>query len=402
MPIFFTQRYILLFIIACLLLFNAGCFKKPTPVDMTPVLYPLSSQQLPSFKDDLNYRQLMDSIQQSLAYLKRIPRHRLFAFGNDTYHTPHMIRSLEFFLDYIQTHPTSQQLKDFVQKNYRVYRSTGRKQSRIVMFTGYYEPLLQGSLIPSGDYRYPVFALPDDLLKIDLALFSEKWKGQKIIGRLSNQTVVPYYTRKQIAALNVLEQKERPLLWVNNQIDLFFLQIQGSGKVKLESGESLNLHYAGTNGHPYRSIGKLLINKGKIAQEEMSMQKIKSYLTQHPDEIQDIFNFNPSYVFFQTETEGPLGCLNVPLTPSRSIATDQQIFPPAALCYIQTQKPIVDSSGEIRNWIDFGRFVLNQDTGGAIRGAGRADLFCGHGAYAETTAGHLKHDGALYTLILKP
>jgi membrane-bound lytic murein transglycosylase A len=402
MYFFLIKRYIIFFFIIPCLLLIAGCFKKPEPVVISPGLYRLSNQQLPLFEDDLDYRQLISGIQQSLIYLKRIPSHRVFAFGNDTYDTSHMIRSLEYFLDYIQTRPVSQQLNDFIQKNYRVYCSTVRKQSKKMMFTGYYEPLLRGNLIPSKGYCYPVFALPDDLLKIDLSLFSEKWNGKKIVGRLLNGTVIPYYTRKQITNSYLSRGKMRPLLWVDNQIDLFFLQIQGSGKVKLERGKILNLHYAGTNGHPYRSIGSLLIKQEKIAKEEMSMQKIKAYLTHHPDEIQDIFNFNPSYVFFQIETEGPLGNLNVPLTPARSIATDQHIFPPAVLCYIQTQKPVVDKHGDIRKWIDFGRFVLNQDTGGAIRGAGRADLFCGHGAYAEITAGHLRHDGDLYTLILKP
>jgi membrane-bound lytic murein transglycosylase A len=134
----------------------------------------------------------------------------------------------------------------------------------------------------------------------------------------------------------------------------------------------------------------------------MSMQKIREYLHQHPDEIEAVFNFNPSYVFFKIEPDGPLGSINVKLTPGRSIALDRDLFPKAALCFIEAEKPIVDSTGEINSWQRFTRFALNQDTGGAIRGAGRADLFWGNGPYAEIAAGHLKHPGKLYFLVLKP
>ncbi len=397
----FIRRFILIIIILQLI-WLPGCCKKPVSVVPSPPLHALSTKELPEFKDDLDYEKLISGIRQSLSYLQRIPADRSFVFGEDTFDTSHMIRSLEYFLQYIQSHPSQQQLQRFIRKNYRVYRSIGRKSTESVMFTGYYEPLLQGSLVPSEIYQYPVFAPPGDLVKIDLGLFAESFKGKKIIGRLSNQTVVPYYSRKEIASLNVLNQYEQPLLWVDDPIDLFFLQIQGSGKVKLANGRTVNIHYAGTNGHPYRSIGKLLINSNKITKEKMSMQAIRAYLNHHPDEVENILNHNPSYVFFQFEEEGPIGCLNVPLTAERSIATDRRIFPPAGLFYIQTQKPVVNDSGNIQNWIDFGRFVLNQDTGGAIRGPGRADLFCGHGDYAEIAAGHLKHPGSLYALVLKP
>jgi membrane-bound lytic murein transglycosylase A len=183
---------------------------------------------------------------------------------------------------------------------------------------------------------------------------------------------------------------------------VFFLQIQGSGKIFLDTGEVINVHYHGSNGRPYRSIGKLLIEEQKIPREEMSMQKIRSYLHAHPEEMASVFNYNPSYVFFKIEPEGPLGSINVLLTPGRSVALDRRIFPHAALAFIQTQKPVLNSAGHIDRWVECRRFVLNQDTGGAIRGPGRADLFWGNGPYAEIAAGHLAHLGELYFLILKP
>jgi len=170
----------------------------------------------------------------------------------------------------------------------------------------------------------------------------------------------------------------------------------------MENGDALYLHYHTTNGHPYRSIGKLLIRENKIPKDEMSMQKIREYLTSHPDEMQEIFNYNPSYVFFKYEKKGPLGSLNVALSPKRSIATDKRLFPKSALAFIKTQKPLINGNGNIKNWSDFSRFVLNQDTGGAIRGPGRADLFFGGGPDAEIGAGHMQHAGSLYFLILEP
>ena len=400
-----VQRFIF-FIFILFFLLSSGCavFKKRPPDIPKTTLCSLSCNQYPEFEDDLDFDNLHLGIQQSLNYLKRLPADREFRFGNDVFHTLHMIRSIEYFTNFIQSRPSQQQLRQFIKQHYCVYRSIGDTESKNVMFTGYYEPLLKGRLAPTEVYKFPLYAPPSDLVTIDLSLFSHAFKGKKIVGRYTNQTVVPYYSRKEIDALNALAQTAKPLVWVDDRIDLFFLQIQGSGKVELDNGQTINVHYAGANGHPYRSIGKLLIDEGMIPRKEMSMQKIKTHLEQHPDEVQRIFNSNPSYVFFKIEKDGPLGCLNVPLTPGRSIATDQRIFPSAALVYIQTQKPLLDGSEKekIQGWIDFGRFVMNQDTGGAIRGPGRADLFWGNGAYAEIAAGHLQHPGSLYFLVLKP
>jgi membrane-bound lytic murein transglycosylase A len=286
--------------------------------------------------------------------------------------------------------------------NYIGYRSAGRDGSGEVLYTGYYEPDLKGSRVQSDQYRFPIYARPTDMIDIDLSIFSEKFAGENIIARCADQKVLPYYDRREIDSDGALEGKAEVLAWVNDPVDAFFLQIQGSGKIYLDGGEVMNVHYQASNGRPYRSIGQLLIDREKITVEEMSMQKIREYLHQHPDEIEAVFNFNPSYVFFKIEPDGPLGSINVKLTPGRSIALDRDLFPKAALCFIEAEKPIVDSTGEINSWQRFTRFALNQDTGGAIRGAGRADLFWGNGPYAEIAAGHLKHPGKLYFLVLKP
>ncbi len=387
---------------AALAVLIAGC---PVPIKKPPeelVLVRRSTFSYPDFSDDLELQGLEHSILKSLDYLQRVPADRTYPFGEDRFAAAHLTRSLQHFLDFIRTRPTRRELKQFIRSDYIVYQSVGRNAEGEVLFTGYYEPHLSGRLQRDEEYQYPIYTLPADLLKIDLSAFHEKYKGQSIVGRYTGQTVVPYYERREIDEEEALVGKAAPLVWLKDAVDVFFLQIQGSGKIFLDTGDVINVHYHGTNGRPYRAIGTLLIEEQKIPREEMSMQRIRSYLQAHPAEMASVFNYNPSYVFFKLESEGPLGYLNVLLTPGRSIALDRRIFPPAALAFIQTQKPVANSAGQIDSWVDCHRFVLNQDTGGAIRGPGRADLFWGNGPYAEIAAGHLQHPGKLYFLILKP
>ena len=231
--------------------------------------------------------------------------------------------------------------------------------------------------------------------------FSSQFKNKKIVGRAVGQTVVPYYDRKEVEKPDFLLNHTEPLAWVSDRVDLFFLHIQGSGKIILDNGNTMNVHYHVSNGRPYRSIGKLLIEQEKIERSKMSMQAIRSYLKNNPSELDAVLNYNPSYVFFKIEADGPFGSLEVKLTPGRSIALDWRLFPAAALAFMETKLPLVTGDGEIQNWSDCSRFVLNQDTGGAIRGPGRADLFWGDGPYAELAAGHMQHNGKLYFLVLK-
>jgi membrane-bound lytic murein transglycosylase A len=398
----FTYNYrTLVFSIITVTLLVSGCKPMVKPPTRENAMERISSWSYPDFIDDIAYQDLEQCIMQSLSYLNKIPADRQFILGEDQYDAEHMIKTLQHFLDFIQTRPALKDLKEFIQSNYRVYRSVGRDGKGEVLYTGYYEPLLNGSLVRNEKYRYPIYTRPRDLITIDLSLFHEKFKGEKIIARYSDQTVVPYYDRSEIEAGGVLENKAEVLAWAEDPVDVFFLQIQGSGKVRLENGDVFNVHYQTTNGRPYRSIGKLLIDEEKISTTDMSMQKIREYLHHHPNEIDTVLNYNPSYVFFKIEPNGPLGNINVKLTAGRSIALDRRIFPPAALAFIETEKPLIDDAGKIHSWQRFSRFALNQDTGGAIRGPGRADLFWGNGSYAEIAAGHLKHTGKLYFLVLK-
>ena len=322
---------------AALAVLIAGC---PAPIKKPPeelALVRRSTFSYPDFSDDLELDGLEHSILKSLVYLQRVPADRTYQFGKDRFDAGHLMQSLQHFLDFIRTNPSSRELKKFMRSNYFVYQSVGRNQKGEVLFTGYYEPHLSGRLHGDEEFQYPIYALPTDLMKIDLSVFNEKYKGNSIIGRYTGQTVVPYYDRREIEEEDALVDKAAPLAWVKDPVDVFFLQIQGSGKVFLDTGEVINVHYHGSNGRPYRSIGRLLIEEQKIPKEEMSMQKIRSYLQAHPEEMAAVLNHNPSYVFFKLESEGPLGYLNVLLTPGRSVALDRRLFPPAALAYIQTK-----------------------------------------------------------------
>lgn len=369
-----------------------------------PVLKVVPVSERPSFGDDLDFANLKESISGSIAYYQKLPPEKLFSFGSDTFAAAHLIRSLERFLGFIEKKPSQKELNAFIDQHYQVYAYMQNSQVKSVLFTGYYEPLLYGSIKQTDVFRYPVYSRPEDLVTYDR---SGGGKGKADVGRKEGKNVVPYYTRQQIEEMGTTGMNATPIAWVNDPVSLFFLQIQGSGKISLENGRhekvrTINVHYQISNGHPYKSIGKYLIDKKKLSRETVSMQSIREYLNTHPDEVDDIFNYNPRYIFFETVEKGPVGCFNIELTSGRSVALDRQIAPAGALVFIQTQKPEVDSSGKIQIWKRFSRFLLNQDTGSAIKGPGRADIFWGSGPYAELAAGYMKHPGLLYYLVLKP
>jgi membrane-bound lytic murein transglycosylase A len=260
------------------------------------------------------------------------------------------------------------------------------------LVTGYYEPLLFGSRTRSQRYRYPVYGVPDDLLIVDLGDVYPELKGYRLRGRLDGKRVVPYYNRAQI------DQGDAPLAtkvlaWVEDPVELFFLQIQGSGRIRLESGETMMVGYADQNGHPYRSIGRVLIDRGDLPLEQTSMQGIKAWARKNPDQLQALLNNNASYVFFRElppGLPGPIGALGVPLTARRSIAVDARFVPLGAPVFLATTFPNTKQP--------LNRLMLAQDTGGAIRGAVRADFFWGFGEEAAREAGRMKQQGRMWLL----
>ncbi|MBW1800542.1 MAG: MltA domain-containing protein [Deltaproteobacteria bacterium] len=397
------QRFSLIFLSLMFLVVLHGCYpalekraEKPEEA-LTRIRF-----FYPKFADDSNFSSLAPAIEQSLEYLKRLDPKRRFHYGPHVYSARHVRDSLKTFSDLISRNPDPGRLKKEIKKHFLVYRARGRAGDNRVLFTGYFEPVYQGSLVPDESHSYPLYKKPDDLIKIDLSRFRKEFKGKSIIARIDGQRVIPYFTRKQIETEKALSGRQLEVAWLKDPLDVAFLHIQGSGRLKLPDGQTIRVGYAASNGRPYMSIGRYMIEKGYLKREEVSMQSIRRYLSGNPDIMTRVLNYNPSYVFFRTLKDGPLGNISVPLTPERSLALDYRLFPKGALCFIKTKKPVVNKKGEITGWVPFSRFVLNQDTGGAIRGAGRADLFWGSGGYAELAAGHMKHHGEVYVLIKKP
>ena len=356
----------------------------------------------PDFSDDMDRDSLILTVKRNLEALDRFGPDTLFHYGPDKFTCRQVRESQELFLNLLSRGFDADQLNREVRKTFRIYRAAGRVGERRVLFTGYYEPIYEGSLVADETFRYPLYRSPDDLVRIDLSLFNEKFKDERIVARIEGKKVVPYYSKFQIDQERVLAGKGLELAWLKNRLDVAFLHIQGSGRLKLPDGKGLLVNYQASNGQPYRSIGRYMIEKGFLTRDAMSMQAIRKYLTENPHVMDEVLHHNPSYVFFRRVENGPLGSLGVLLTPGRSLALDPVIFPKGALGFISSQKPLVNERGEITGWTPFSRFVVNQDSGGAIKGAGRADIFWGSGPQAEVAAGHLQHDGELYILIKKP
>jgi membrane-bound lytic murein transglycosylase A len=265
--------------------------------------------------------------------------------------------------------------------------------STLGTITGYYEPLLEGSRTRKAPYLFPLYAPPDDLLTIDLAAVEPQLKGLHLRGRLDGNKVVPYLSRAEIEAPDSpLRGKE--LFYADDAVELFFLQIQGSGRLHLDTGETVRVAYADQNGYPYQSIGRYLVELGELKLEQASMQGIKAWGRAHPERLQELLNHNSSYVFFRESKEQgdpPLGALGVPLAPGRSIAVDARVVPLGSPVFLATTMP--DSTEPLN------RLMLAQDTGGAIRGAVRADMFWGFGPDAGKQAGKMRQKGAMWVLL---
>lgn len=379
----------------------AGCRVSQAPPPKTDtVMIRLEPSQWPDLGDDLDPASLDQALDQSRVYLRRLPGTRSFKYGPDTYTARRLLASLDAFGRLYRSLGPGQALNHALAKNFILYKSVGRDGAGEVLCTGYYEPLLSGSLTRSDRFCWPAYQRPHDLIEVDLGGFSPDLAGKTIKGRLKGRRLVPYYTRREIDRQNALAGKDLELVWVDDPVALFFLHIQGSGRIRLPGGRVMRVGYAGANGRPYRSLGRRMIELELLNSEKMSMQAIRAWLAAHPDQAPDLLDHNESYVFFHRLEGGPVGNINVPLTPGRSVALDHRILPKGALAWLQSRKPVV-RSGQVVRWQEFSRFVLVQDTGGAIRGPGRLDLFFGHGQEAETGAGRMKEPGRLFFLVMK-
>lgn len=288
---------------------------------------------------------------------------------------------------------TAAGLRRFFETRFTPYQVLNPDGTDAGLITGYYEPLLKGSRSPSIRYRFAIYGVPEDLLTVDLGEVYPELKHLRLRGRVQGRKVVPYYSRAEIDT-GAAPLKGRELLWVDNAVELFFLQIQGSGRVELDTGETIRLGYADQNGYPYKSIGKLLVERGELPLEKASMQGISEWGRRSPEKLTELLNQNSSYVFFRelpATLSGPVGSLGVPLTAGRSLAIDPRVIPQGAPVFLSATWP---NSPKPLN-----RLMVAQDSGGAIKGAVRADVFWGFGPDAEKLAGAMKQGGRLWVLL---
>jgi len=265
------------------------------------------------------------------------------------------------------------------------------------LFTGYFDPEVAGSRSPGGKFQSPLLGRPGDLVQVDLGDFIDDMRGRAVVGRVQDGRLVPYYDRSQIEA-GALARKRLELLWLSDPVDVYFLQVQGSGRVVLPNGKVVRVTYAGQNGRRSVLIGKVLADRGAIPMEQLSLQTIRAWLTAHPAEMAEILDQNPSYVFFREiddlrPDQGPPGALGVPLTPGRSVAVDRTFLPLGAPVFVATTDPITEAPWR--------RLTIAQDVGGAIRGPVRTDIFFGWGRDAEDRAGRMRKSGTEYLLLPK-
>ena len=349
------------------------------------------SSSIPSLTDDLDVASLSLAIDRSLQYFSRFNDADVYYVGARQSTVAEMVETLKAFRDIVSVTESDQAKQKKIRDTFDFYRSRGDDINGQVIFTGYYEPILSGSLSKTTQYRYPLYRAPDETVALNAG---------KSVGRMVKGEVLPHYKRAEIDSDKSLAGRNLEIVWVDDFVALFFLQIQGSGKVRLSDGNLIQVGYAQSNGYPYRSISNYMVDKGMLSKNDTSLPAIKKYLREHPDEMERVFNYNERYVFFRLLDKGPIGSLGIAVTGGRTIASDPGVFPKGALAFIRTRKPLIDK-GEVAKWITFSRFVLNQDTGAAIIGAGRIDIFCGGGAEAEGMAGRLKEGGELIFLLKK-
>jgi membrane-bound lytic murein transglycosylase A len=299
----------------------------------------------------------------------------------------------------LEENPSSEELRRYLATNYLVYQAGGRKERgrRRMLVTGYYEPIFEGSLTRQKPYLTPLYSPPSSLVT-----FTGK-NGEIQVGRYNlDQQFVAFWSRQEIETTRELLQGNE-LAFLKDPFDAFLLHVQGSGKIQFPDNSIRAVHYAGSNGLEYKSIGKLLVDEKAMSLEEITVPAIRTYLQNHQDQFQRILHSNPRYIFFNWgDNLGPKGSAGEILTPGRSIALDSTVLPGGSLGYLVSRVPQIGENGQIAGWRSLRRFVFPQDSGAAIKGTGRVDVFFGHGKDAEFAANHMKEDGKLYFLVKRP
>lgn len=376
-----------------------GCARRATYEPKTPLTDDPGAAietSRPGFIDDLDEESLVLAIDRSLRYYNGPGRNRAFTLADRSVGTTEMKETLIAFREIVQSDVSMEQKKKRIEEEFVMIRAPGENGDGSILFTGYYEPLLEGSLKRTDKYRYPIYRPPPDIV------MEKRSNNRMKISRTMNGRKVPYYTRREIDVDGVLRGRGLELAWVSDPVELNTMHTQGSGKIKLEDGKILTVSYAQNNGRPFSSAAHSMLSQNRIDKRDTTYRNFKVWLKgKSEQELYEILGVNERYIFFRFVEHEPVGSTGEPVTPARSIATDPDYYPQGALAFIRLRKPVFDDHYNVIRRIDFSRFVLNQDKGSAIKGPGRVDLFCGFGPEAQATAGSLKENGELYFLLRK-
>jgi membrane-bound lytic murein transglycosylase A len=362
-------------------------YSKPLPPGAL-ALRKIGPESYPNFGRAFNNRAgLEEAIQHSLNYLAKPSSRKYFPYGDISH--DRAVASLKRFLTILREAQTPQALDQAIRREFDVYQSVGWDDRGTVFFTGYYTPIFEGRLQRDGRFRFPLYKLPPDLKKDE--------EGRTLGRQTPDGQLVQYYTRRQIEEGRLLDGTE--IAWLKDPFEAYVVTVQGSAKLRLADGSLCEIGYAGNNGHEYVPVARRMIQDGVITKDQLSLQTLLRYFAQHPENVRRYTWENNRFVFFRESRGGPFGSLNTPVTPFRSIATDKEIYPRACLAMVDTTLPrVYDSSIQA---LPFASFVLDQDTGGAIRAAGRCDVFMGIGPEAEAIAGRTGAEGKLYYIFVR-
>jgi membrane-bound lytic murein transglycosylase A len=393
---------LLLMLLTSLVLLPTGCKKveeieevvapdyaRPLPEGALALVKITNPAEIPDFTlglaDTLN---LQEAAMNSLDYLSKPSSQMFYPYGDITHEE--VVASIESFVELLDSGKSPSEMNTIIREKFDVYTSVGWDYRGTVLFTGYYTPIFDASTTKTAKFRYPLYKRPADLV-------SDEKTGEILGRKLANGTTVKYPERAVIEKSGMLKGTE--LVWFSDPFEVYIAQVQGSARLRMPDGKLVTAGYGGNNGHEYVSIGKKLIEDGKVGKDGLSLQAMIDFFKKNPSLVDQYVNLNPRFVFFRFDEGMPRGSINEPVIARRTIATDKEIYPRAGLAFMVTSLP-KEVGGQIQE-MPYTGFAMDQDTGGAIRAAGRCDVYMGVGDKAGSLAGHTYQEGRLYYLFLK-
>lgn len=370
-----------------------------------PAVEYVAPSDWPEMEDGLDAASFVRAGEQSLSYLRK-KGNAYYRLGTLQVGSQRLIDTIEELGQILEREPSKSELGRVLQERFQLYRLNRSTGALSAHYSSYYQPILEASRKQTTDYPYPIYKKPKDMLEVDLGLFGKKWEGQTLVGRVDESgNFVPYFDRRGIDIRKSLSGKGLEVAWLKTEFDRLNLHIQGSGLLRFPDGSEAIARFAATNSLPYKSVGMTVVGSGAMSRSEITSEKLRQYLKDHPEGEAWLISQNPRYTFFTVDAlekdAEPSGSIGLPLTAGRSIAIDPKFVPLGAVAFVSLPMIQADEKGGWLGKYPVRRFAHCQDTGGAIKGPGRIDLYMGHGPQAKATAHNVWEKGNLYILLLK-